>query len=71
MRIAKRVSSPERSRHVPEHFSRIDHRLVREHFIEKADVDAWALCQVPNLPAPPKPVTTRLEQLHALLERRG
>ena len=43
MRTTKRVLNPERLRQVPEHFSWIDHRLVREHFIEKADVGAWAL----------------------------
>ena len=43
MSIAKRILSPERLRQVPEHFSWLDHRLVREHIIEKADVCAWAL----------------------------
>jgi hypothetical protein len=43
MNIAKRVLNPERLRQVPEHFSWLDHRLVREHTIEKADVCAWAL----------------------------
>ena len=43
MSIAKQILRPERLRHVPEHFSWIDHRLVREHTIEKADVCAWAL----------------------------
>lgn len=43
MNIAKRLLNPERQRQVPEHFSWIDHRLVREHYIEKADVCAWAL----------------------------
>ena len=43
MSIAKRVLNPQRLRQVPEHFSWIDHRLVREHTIEKADVCAWAL----------------------------
>jgi hypothetical protein len=43
MRIAKRVLHPERRRQIPEHFSWIDHRLVREHFIEQAEVGAWAL----------------------------
>ncbi|MCK7492103.1 MAG: hypothetical protein MZW92_10960 [Comamonadaceae bacterium] len=38
MSIAKRVLNPQRLRQVPEHFSWIDHRLVREHTIEKADV---------------------------------
>ena len=43
MTIIKRVLNPERLRQVPEHFSWLDHRLMREHYIEKADVCAWAL----------------------------
>lgn len=43
MNISKRMLNMERQRQVPEHFSWIDHRLVREHTIEKADVTAWAL----------------------------
>jgi hypothetical protein len=43
MTISKRVLNPERLRQVPEHFSWLDHRLVREHYIERADVCAWAL----------------------------
>jgi len=43
MSITKRVLNPERLRQVPEHFSWIDHRLVREHTIERADVSTWAL----------------------------
>ena len=43
MSTTKRVLNPERLRQVPEHFSWLDHRLVREHTIEKADVCAWAL----------------------------
>jgi hypothetical protein len=43
MSIAKRVLDPTRLRQVPEHFSWIDQRLVREYFIEKADASAWAL----------------------------
>jgi len=39
----KRVLNPERLRQVPEHFSWHDHRRVREHTSEKADVCAWAL----------------------------
>jgi len=34
--------NPARQRQVPEHFSWLDHRL-REHYIERADVCAWAL----------------------------
>ena len=43
MSTMKRVLNPERLRQVPEHFSWLDHRLVREHTIEQADVVAWAL----------------------------
>jgi len=43
MNMTKRVLDPERLRQVPAHFSWIDHRLVREHYIEKADVCAWTL----------------------------
>ena len=43
MNIAKRLLKLDRQRCVPAHFSWIDHRLVREHYIEKADVCAWAL----------------------------
>ena len=43
MSVTKRVLNPERLRQLPEHFSWLDHRLVREHYIEKADVCAWAL----------------------------
>jgi hypothetical protein len=43
MGIPKRILNLERQRQVPEHFSWIDHRLVGEHYIEKADVCAWAL----------------------------
>jgi hypothetical protein len=43
MTIPKRILNPDRLRQVPEHFSWLDHRLVREHYIEKADVCAWAL----------------------------
>jgi hypothetical protein len=43
MTVSKRVLNPERLRQVPEHFSWLDHRLVREHYIERADVCAWAL----------------------------
>jgi hypothetical protein len=43
MTISKRALLPERLRTVPSQFSWLDHRLVREHFIERAEVDAWAL----------------------------
>jgi hypothetical protein len=43
MSVNKRVLDFRRVRQVPEQFSWIDHRLVREHRIEQADVCAWAL----------------------------
>lgn len=43
MNMTKRILYPERLRQVPAQFSWIDHRLVREHYIEKADVCAWTL----------------------------
>ena len=43
MSVSKRVLDLRRLRQVPEHFSWIDHRLVREHLIEQADVCVWAL----------------------------
>jgi len=43
MSTSKQVLNSERLRQVPEHFSWLNHRLVREHYIEKADVCAWAL----------------------------
>ena len=43
MSIAKWILRPERLRQVPEHFSWLDHRLVRERYLERAEVNAWAL----------------------------
>lgn len=43
MSTTKRILNLQRQRQVPEHFSWIDHRLVREHTIDKADVTVWAL----------------------------
>jgi len=43
MSVTKRVLNLERLRQVPEHFSWLDHRLVREHHIERADLCGWAL----------------------------
>lgn len=43
MHVTKRILDPERLRQVPAQFSWIDHRLVREHYIERADVCAWTL----------------------------
>lgn len=43
MSTVKRLLNPERLRQMPAHFSWLDHRLVQEHYIERADVCAWAL----------------------------
>lgn len=43
MNVSKRVLDLKRLRQTPAHFSWLDHRLVREHLIEQADVCAWAL----------------------------
>jgi hypothetical protein len=43
MSTPKRILNPQRPRQVPAHFSWLDHRLVRDHYIERADVCAWAL----------------------------
>lgn len=43
MSKTKRVLNPERLRQVPADLSWLDHRLVREHYIERADDCAWAL----------------------------
>jgi hypothetical protein len=43
MNVTKRILDPERLRQIPAPFSWIDHRLVREHYIERADVCAWTL----------------------------
>ncbi len=41
--VVKRVLRPERLRRVPEHFSWVDHRLVRDRHIERCGSDALAL----------------------------
>lgn len=41
--IEKHILCPERVRRVPAHFSWIDHRLVRDHYLRRADAKAWAL----------------------------
>ncbi len=41
--IKKRLLCPERVRRVPKRFSWIDHRLVREHYIERCTTHALAL----------------------------
>ena len=39
----KRVLCPERLRQIPAQFSWVDHRLVREHYLERCDPSAMAL----------------------------
>jgi hypothetical protein len=39
----KKLLRPERQRQVPEHFSWIDHRLIRQHRLRDCDHGAWAL----------------------------
>ena len=41
--IEKYLLCPERVRRVPPHFSWVDHRLVRDHHLRRADAKAWAL----------------------------
>ncbi len=41
--IEKHLLCPERVRRVPSHFSWVDHRLVRDHHLRRADAKAWAL----------------------------
>ena len=41
--IEKHLLCPERVRRVPSHFSWVDHRLVRDHHLPRADAKAWAL----------------------------
>ena len=41
--IEKRILCQERVRQVPPHFSWVDHRLVRDHHLRRADAKAWAL----------------------------
>lgn len=43
MKIEKRILCPERLRRTPEGFGWIDHRLVREGHLRRADATAWAL----------------------------
>jgi len=43
MRIKKRLLCPERVRRVPNQFSWIDQRLVREHYMERCTTHALAL----------------------------
>jgi len=41
--ITKHLLRPERLRHIPPSFSWVDHRLVRHHYLPRADHSAWAL----------------------------
>lgn len=41
--IEKHLLSQSRVRRVPAHFSWIDHRLIRDHHLPRADARAWAL----------------------------
>jgi hypothetical protein len=41
--IAKRILCAERLRRVPPGFSWVDHRLVRQDYVRRADAKAWAL----------------------------
>ena len=43
MRIKKRLLRPERVRRVPEAFSWVDHRLVRDRYVQHCTPDALAL----------------------------
>lgn len=41
--MKKRVLNPERLRKVPDQFSWIDHRLVRENYFTRCDHSSWTL----------------------------
>ena len=41
--IEKHLLCQERVRRVPPHFSWVDHRLVRDDYLRRADAKAWAL----------------------------
>lgn len=41
--IVKRLICPERVRRIPAHFSWVDHRLVRDHYIDRCGPEALAL----------------------------
>jgi hypothetical protein len=43
MMINKQILRPDRLRQVPVQFSWVDHRLVRENFLRRADAAAWSL----------------------------
>ena len=41
--ITKHLLRPDRLRHIPPSFSWVDHRLVRHHYLPRAEHSAWAL----------------------------
>jgi hypothetical protein len=41
--IEKHILCQDRVRRVPAHFSWVDHRLVRDRYLDLADAKAWAL----------------------------
>lgn len=41
--IEKHLLCPQRVRRIPPHFSWVDHRLVRDHHLRRADAKGWAL----------------------------
>ena len=41
--ISKYLLRPQRLRHIPSSFSWVDHRLVRQDYLSRADHSAWAL----------------------------
>lgn len=41
--MQKQILEDQRVRRVPPHFSWVDHRLVRHHYIEQAGAISWAL----------------------------
>jgi hypothetical protein len=43
MKIEKRILNPERLRRCPAQFSFIEHGLVREGYVRRAEAKAWAL----------------------------
>lgn len=43
MKIEKRILNPQRLRRCPAQFSFIEHNLVREGYLGRAKVEAWAL----------------------------
>ena len=51
--IQKRFIRPERLRQVPPSFNWVDHRLVRDHYIERCDCTRWrCICSWSSSPMP-------------------